>query len=83
MLRRIGAGISESSFARRTLHWFEEQCSAEQFDFGRVEGRAVEAALDGGLVTSNAGALLLAAPIGRLIWWGALQIVFSTVAVRI
>ena len=26
------------------------ECSAEQFDFGRVEGRAVEAAFDGGLV---------------------------------
>lgn len=37
------------------------KCSAEQFDFGRVEGRAVEAAFDGGLVTSDAGALLLGA----------------------
>src|ERR1700751_3627156 len=37
------------------------ECSAEQFDFGRVEGRAVEAAFDGGLVTSDAGALLLGA----------------------
>jgi Transposase DDE domain group 1 len=35
------------------------ECSAECFDFGVVEGRAVEAAFDGGLVTSNAGALLL------------------------
>src|SRR5258708_30977416 len=35
--------------------------SAEQFDFGTVEGRAVEAAFDAGLVTSDAGALLLGA----------------------
>ena len=34
-------------------------CSADCFDFGVVEGRAVEAAFDGGLVTSDAGALLL------------------------
>ena len=37
------------------------ECSAEQFDFGRVEGRMVEAAFDAGLVTSDAGALLLGA----------------------
>ena len=37
------------------------ECSAECFDFGIVEGRAVEAAFDGGLVTSDAGALLLGA----------------------
>src|SRR4030081_1490855 len=37
------------------------ECSAELFDFGRVEGRAVEAAFDAGLVTSDAGALLLGA----------------------
>src|SRR5262245_5983340 len=35
------------------------ECSAESFDFGTVEGRAVEAAFDAGLVTSDAGALLL------------------------
>jgi hypothetical protein len=35
------------------------ECSAERFDFGVVEGRAVEAAFDAGLVTSDAGALLL------------------------
>jgi len=35
------------------------ECSAECFDFGMVEGRAVEAAFDAGLVTSDAGALLL------------------------
>src|SRR5215472_5654280 len=35
------------------------ECSAEQFDFGTVEGRAVEAAFDAGLVTSDAGGLLL------------------------
>ncbi len=37
------------------------ECSAESFDFGTVEGRCVEAAFDGGLVTSDAGALLLGA----------------------
>jgi Transposase DDE domain group 1 len=37
------------------------ECSAERLDFGAVEGRAVEAAFDGGLVTSDAGALLLGA----------------------
>jgi hypothetical protein len=35
--------------------------SAERLDFGAVEGRAVEAAFDAGLVTSDAGALLLGA----------------------
>ena len=35
------------------------ECSAESFDFGAVEGRCVEAAFDAGLVTSDAGALLL------------------------
>ena len=37
------------------------ECSAEAFDFGTVEGRSVEAAFDAGLVTSDAGALLLGA----------------------
>src|SRR5436190_14136192 len=37
------------------------ECSAELFDFGTVEGRAVEAGFDAGLVTSDAGALLLRA----------------------
>ena len=37
------------------------ECSAQSFDFGTVEGRRVEAAFDGGLVTSDAGALLLGA----------------------
>src|SRR4030081_3973641 len=37
------------------------ECSAELFDFGTVEGRAVEAAFDAGAVTSDAGALLLGA----------------------
>jgi hypothetical protein len=37
------------------------ECSAERFDFGTVEGRSVEAAFDAGLVTSDAGALLLGA----------------------
>ena len=38
------------------------QCSAERFDFGMVEGRVVEAAFDAGLVTSDAGGLLLGLP---------------------
>ena len=33
--------------------------SAPQFEFGVVEGRHVVAAFDGGMVTSDAGALLL------------------------
>jgi hypothetical protein len=37
------------------------ECSAERFSFGMVEGRVVEAAFDGGLVTSDAGSLLLGA----------------------
>ena len=37
------------------------ECNAECFDFGIVEGRPVEAAFDAGLVTSDAGALLLGA----------------------
>src|SRR3954466_14687386 len=58
--------ISESCCGATTLRRFEEapmptECSAEQFDFGTVEGRAVEAAFDAGLVTSDAGALLLGA----------------------
>ena len=39
----------------------QTDCSAELFDFGTVEGRAVEAAFDAGLVTSDAGGLLLGA----------------------
>ena len=37
------------------------ECSAECFDFGIVDGRPVEARFDGGLVTSDAGALMLGA----------------------
>ncbi|MBT9288549.1 IS1380 family transposase [Prosthecodimorpha staleyi] len=37
------------------------QCSSDEMDFGRASGRAVVAAFDGGLVTSDAGALLLGA----------------------
>src|SRR5579872_2089689 len=37
------------------------ECSAERFDFGIVAGRVVDAGFDGGLVTSDAGALLLGA----------------------
>jgi Transposase DDE domain group 1 len=37
------------------------ECSAERFDFGVVEGRVVDAAFDAGVVTSDAGGLLLGA----------------------
>ena len=37
------------------------ECSAEPFEFARVEGRSVVAAFDGGKITSDAGALLLGA----------------------
>ena len=37
------------------------ECSAELFDFGTVEGRRWWRRFDGGLVTSDAGALLLGA----------------------
>ncbi len=37
------------------------ECSADLFGFARVEGRRVEAAFDAGLVSSDAGALLLGA----------------------
>ena len=37
------------------------ECSATLFEFARVEGRLVVGAFDGGKITSDAGALLLAA----------------------
>lgn len=37
------------------------ECSADLFGFGSVEGRQVIAAFDGGMITSDAGALLLGA----------------------
>jgi len=37
------------------------ECSADLFGFARVEGREVVAAFDGGMMTSDAGALLLGA----------------------
>src|SRR5580765_4918598 len=36
------------------------ECSASEMDFGRAGGRRVVADFDGGLVSSDAGALLLA-----------------------
>jgi hypothetical protein len=39
----------------------QTECNAERFDFGIVEGRTVEAGFDAGLVTSDAGGLLLGA----------------------
>jgi hypothetical protein len=37
------------------------ECSQDSFGFGSVDGRAVVAAFDGGLITSDAGGLLLGA----------------------
>jgi hypothetical protein len=37
------------------------ECSQDSFDFGTVDGRRVVGAFDGGLITSDAGALLLGA----------------------
>ena len=37
------------------------ECSATLFEFAPVEGRSVVGAFDGGKITSDAGALLLAA----------------------
>ena len=42
------------------------ECSAELFEFARVEGRSVVAAFDGGKITSDAGALLLGASLRRI-----------------
>src|SRR5215475_7389974 len=62
---RIGAPNQRKSLCHSNFSRFKEsapmptECSAESFDFGTVEGRAVEAAFDAGLVTSDAGALLL------------------------
>ena len=39
----------------------QTQCSTAQFAFARVEGRPVVASLDGGAITSDAGAVLLKA----------------------
>jgi Transposase DDE domain group 1 len=37
------------------------ECSQDSFDFGIVDGRRIVGAFDGGLITSDAGALLLGA----------------------
>jgi hypothetical protein len=42
------------------------QCNQESFGFASLEGRRVEAAFDGGKVTSDAGALLLGATDGAV-----------------
>jgi Transposase DDE domain group 1 len=39
----------------------QTECSADRFEFARVEGRPVVAGFDGGAITSDAGALLLGA----------------------
>jgi hypothetical protein len=38
------------------------ECRQDSFDFGTVAGRAVVGAFDGGVISSDAGALLLGAP---------------------
>jgi len=37
----------------------QAECSAERFEFAPVERRSVVAGFDGGVITSDAGALLL------------------------
>jgi len=37
------------------------ECRQDSFDFGTVEGRAIVGAFDGGVISSDAGALLLGA----------------------
>jgi DDE family transposase len=37
------------------------ECRQDSFDFGTVDGRAVVGAFDGGVISSDAGALLLGA----------------------
>jgi len=41
------------------------ECSAELFEFARVEGHSVVAAFDGGKITSDVGALPLGQVIGQ------------------
>ena len=41
--------------------------TSDMFGFSRVEGRSVVAAFDGGMVTSDAGGLLLGAARDRLV----------------
>ena len=58
------------------------QCSADLFGFAPVEGRRIEAAFDGGAVTSDAGALLLGATDRAIKLSGGLRDAFRTVAAR-
>jgi hypothetical protein len=43
----------------------QTECSADLFGFASVEGRKVIAAFDGGMMTSEAGAMLLGATDGQ------------------
>ena len=47
----------------------QTECNATRFDFARVESRSVMAGFDGGVITSDAGGLLLGAT-GRAIQLG-------------
>ena len=58
----------------------QTECSPELFDFGRVEDRAVEAAFDAGLVTSDAGRCFWVRASEPSIWWIGLQTAFAMVA---
>jgi hypothetical protein len=44
-----------------------------------VEGRAVDGAFDAGLVTSDAGALLLGAADRAMLWWNVLAGAFAII----
>ena len=60
----------------------QTECSAEQGLFGRVEGRPVVVAFDGGALTSDAGGLLLGAADRRLNWSGGLRDASATPEIR-
>src|SRR5262245_63253546 len=47
--------------ARRRCSPMATECRQDSFDFGTVEGRSVVGTFDGGVISSDAGALLLGA----------------------
>ena len=55
------------------------ECSADRFEFARVEGRGVVAGFDGGTITSDAGALLLGATDRATAWSGGSPRASSTI----
>ncbi len=60
----------------------QTECSAELSVFGRVEGRPVMAAFDGGALTSDAGGLLLGRRTEGSIWFDGLRDVSATPETR-